>query len=174
MLRLVMAGIVIGSLLCRSAELFVTLRGFADGPGEWRLNSKMGDKSKSRVLADRRQGDPCVRLEAVFQSAWEAFKTPVPAGAIPAEHRALIFLARAQAGVRGFDVRLGLADGSWWRANAGVTAVDRRWATSLARVLGPASDTRTYAFGAMERAGSSAGSWTAASSHTLTCAATRA
>ncbi|MBT7303566.1 MAG: hypothetical protein HN849_28810 [Victivallales bacterium] len=110
------------------AAPFASVRDFGRGPGEWQLNSKMRDKSRSRVVADGRQGDPCVRLEAVFQVGWEAFKMPVPAGAIPDDRRTLVFLARAQEGVRAFDVRLGLADGSWWRANAGLTTTWQRCA----------------------------------------------
>jgi predicted neuraminidase len=114
-LRLAISSLLTASLVACS-QPFVTLRDFTAGPGSWQINSRQGKQSQSRVLPAERNGDPCVELKAVFQSGWEAFKTAVPAGLVPKNHRALTFLAKGDPGVRAVEVRLGLADGSWWRA----------------------------------------------------------
>lgn len=85
-------------------------------PGLWQINSRQGTGTRSRVVAE----GTGIRLEAAFQEGWEAFKLPVPAGVIPADQRTLLFRAKGGPGVHGLEVRLGLGDGSWWRARHGL------------------------------------------------------
>lgn len=113
---LAVLGLALGAAAGTCLEPTVTVCDFARGPGAWQINSPQGAASRSRVTKEERG----VRLEAVFESGWEAFKLPVPAGQIPADQQTLLFMAKAGPGARGIEVKLGMADGSWWRAQQGL------------------------------------------------------
>ena len=124
--HLAVIALILGATCGRCLEPNVAVADFARGPGAWQINSRQGAASRSRVVEEERG----IRLEAVFDSGWEAFKLPVPAGQIPVDQRTLLFAAKAGPGVRGVEVKLGLADGSWWRAQH---ALGSEWQEAVLR-----------------------------------------